>query len=248
MNLRTMDCSWLMFLGLAAMIVAAGGCNAPYRETGIAGHSLGGKPIEYQLHGRSGPLVMVIASIHGNEPAGTPLVRWLDEYLTRRPELIEGTRVLIVPVANPDGYLTRKRFNKTGVDLNRNFPTGNRVDSARNGRPLSEPESRVLMGLIEKHQPDRVISIHQPLSVLDYDGPGKAMAEAMKLWCELPVKRVGSLPGSLGSYVGIELKRPIVTVELPGGAENHPFDEIWSRYGRMLLAGVMFPREPPEIQ
>ncbi len=238
----------LVFAGFFILLLAAGGCQTPYRQTGIAGYSLGGKPIEYQMHGRSGPLVMVIASIHGNEPAGTPLARRLDEILSQKPELIEGKRVLIVPVANPDGYLTRQRLNGSGVDLNRNFPTGNRVNSARNGRPLSEPESRVLLELIEKHRPDHVISIHQPLKVLDYDGPGLELAEAMRKWCQLPVKRVGSLPGSLGSYVGVELKRPIVTVELPGGAEKESMEQIWGRYGRMLLAGVMFPQEPPDIQ
>ena len=83
-----------------------------------------------------------------------------------------------------------------------------------------------------------MVSIHQPLACLDYDGPTEALARAMARECELPVRKLGSRPGSLGSWVGLTFGRPIVTVELPAGAHRLPEDELWRRYGRMLLTAV----------
>ncbi len=51
----------------------------------------------------------------------------------------------------------------------------------------------------------------------------------------LKLKRLGALPGSLGSYAGHQLGIAVVTVELPGGLRGLNEDAIWSRYGSMLL-------------
>ena len=84
--------------------------------------------------------------------------------------------------------------------------------------PLSEPEARVLMKLLRHYFPTRVVSIHQPLNCIDYDGPAKKLAEAMAAACPLPVNKLGSRPGSLGSLVGVTLQKPIITFEMPKDA------------------------------
>ena len=55
---------------------------------------------------------MFIATIHGDEPAGTPLVqRLLNEAQTiPAPEWMRDRQLIIIPIANPDGYaLTTER-------------------------------------------------------------------------------------------------------------------------------------------
>ncbi|MHC4973884.1 MAG: M14 family zinc carboxypeptidase [Planctomycetota bacterium] len=225
-----------MRLLLVVWMVA--GCAAsraqPAPEPIVAGHSREGRPIEVRVLGDGMRSVLILATIHGNEPAGTPLLRRLAENLATRPDLLEGRRVILVPVANPDGYARGTRRNAKGVDINRNFKTAN----SRGGAPLSEPESRALVGLLERYRPAVVVTIHQPLNCVDYDGPAGDLAKAMAAAGGLSVRKLGAKPGSLGSYVGLELGLPIVTVELPRGASRLTNDELWRRYGDMLLVAV----------
>jgi len=216
-------------------------------ETVELGRSVQGRPIACQVFGHGPDTVLIMAGIHGSEPAGGPLVRELAGYLVRHPELLEGRRIILLPEANPDGLAAGRRFNVRGVDLNRNFPASNFAAVSRHGpRPLSEPESRLLDDLLEQYRPARIVTIHQPLNCIDWDGPAQRLAAAMAADCDLPLRKLGAQPGSLGSYAGDMLGIPIVTVELPGPASRLSPAELWVRYGRMLLAAVLFNgRETP---
>jgi len=229
------------FLAVTALLGVAVAAEPPTVET--LGQSVEGRPIVARTHGTAdaAATVLIIASIHGSEPAGTPLVERLEAWLADHPEELADRRVVIVPVANPDGYATGERYNPRGVDLNRNFPAGNRTErKIHGGAPLSEPESRALMRALRTYAPDRVVSLHQPVACVDYDGPARALAEAMSAAIEgrLPVRKIGARPGSLGSYVGVTLGRPIVTLELPEGAEVRSADALWDDYGAALIAFV----------
>ena len=196
------------------------------------------RPIDALVRGAlDGPCVLLLATIHGDEPAGTPLLRRMAALLERDPDLAHDKRVVLVPVANPDGFAARRRTNVNGVDLNRNFPAENFRPTARHGAaPLSEPESRALHELILREDPVRVVSIHQPTRQIDWDGDGEALARRMAELCPLPARRMGSRPGSLGSWVGLTLDRPILTVELRRGDERLSDDALWDRYGAALLS------------
>lgn len=213
----------------------------PTLTTRVAGKSVEGRPIECRVLGDGLDVCMIIATIHGNEAAGTPLVRELEKNLLADPTTWSDTKVVIIPVANPDGMARSLRTNVRGVDLNRNFPADNFRGTRRHGsRPLSEPESRVLQSLIYEHAPSRVISIHQPVACIDWDGPAEKLALAMAAECDLPAKRIGSRPGSMGSWVGLDLKIPIITVELPRSADRLDDRSLWKRYGKMMLAAVTY--------
>ncbi len=221
-------------------------------KTTTVGKSYEGRPIECVVHGDGPDVLLVIATIHGNEAAGTPLVAAFSEWLTAHPTELVGRQVVIVPVANPDGMAAGKRFNARGVDLNRNFPAGNWREeqaekvSLHGHAPLSEPESRVLMQIVCRYFPDRMISIHQPLVCIDYDGPGLPLAQAMAAKCDLPVNKLGGRPGSFGSFVGERLGKPIITLELPKEA-GMDGQILWQTYGEALLAAVKFsPQETIE--
>ncbi len=219
--------------------------EAAYRRI-LLGSSVEGRPIECLEFGQGEEVVLIMASIHGSEPAGTPLVRQLADYLAHRPGLLQGRRVLLMPVANPDGLARGARHNVHGVDLNRNFPASNYRSSGSGGSTaLSEPESMAIYGVLRNYRPDRIVSIHQPMNhgsaCLDYDGPAEMLAQAMAARSDLPVHKLGARDGSLGSYAGVALGIPIITVELPKEASDLEGERLWARYGGMLLAAIRFP-------
>ncbi|UCD50397.1 MAG: DUF2817 domain-containing protein [Phycisphaerales bacterium] len=210
----------------------------------VLGHSVQGRPILAQLFGDGPDATLFIATIHGNEPAGTPLMGALADHLTDHPELLRGRRVVVVAVANPDGMARRTRENIRGVDLNRNFEARNRINNATNGLgALSEPESKAIHAAIDQFSPDRIISLHQPLNCIDYDGPAKALAARMATYCHLSVKKLGARPGSLGSYTGEELGIPTITMEFPAAASQLAKEALWDQYGQAVLSAITYDRQ-----
>lgn len=253
--------------GLAAVgLLLSAGCQTPDQRVqteqdgqragrnqprwSVLGNSVQGRPITCLTFGDGDDCILIMATIHGDEDAGTPLVRRLAAHLADHPELTKGRRILLIPVVNPDGHAKRTRTNARGVDLNRNYPASNYQRLARHGSTaLSEPESVAISDLLDAQRPRRIVSIHQPLrsghACIDYDGPGDDLAAAMAAHCHLPIERLGSRPGSLGSYAGLTLGVPIITLELPKDAGTMSADEIWARWGSMLLAAIVFPDALP---
>jgi protein MpaA len=212
---------------------------AQYR---IVGTSVQNRPIMCLVLGDGLDVTFIMATIHGNEAAGTPLVRRLAAHLRQHPEMLTGRKVVLMAVANPDGMVNDSRYNAKGVDLNRNFDAANRVNSKETGlTSLSEPEARVIQQLILEYKPDRIVSIHQPLNCIDYDGPARMLADRMGQYCALPVKKLGAMPGSLGSYAGVTLGIPIVTFEMTEADSQLNSEVLWQKYGRALIAAVVYP-------
>ena len=175
--------------------------------------------------------ILLFAGIHGNEPttvfAAARLIELLD---TDVASIIPpGHRLTVVPVANPDGYAARRRQNSAGIDLNRNFPAANFSSAARNKKnspgpsPLSEPESRAIHDLVLSLKPTRILTLHSirpPRHGNNYDGPAQQLAELLATkngYAVLPT--IGyPTPGSFGSWAGIDLKIPTITLEFPSNA------------------------------
>ena len=232
------------------LVVAMAGCASKpppqpqvFEITHPAGRSVEGRPIDLHVLGDGRDVTLFIATIHGNESAGTPLVYEMMSHLRANPPVLEGRQVVIMPLANPDALAARSRTNINDIDINRNFPAANRQDRARFGFALSEPESRAILNVIDIYQPDRIISIHQPLACIDYDGPAEALAQEMARHCDLPVKKLGARPGSLGAHAGIERNLPIITLELPREADAMNGSQLWHAYGEALLAAIRFGAE-----
>lgn len=238
------------------LVVSLFGCRSKKAEDGPllhmdgarqVGASVQGRPIECLVMGDGPDHTMIIATIHGNENAGTPLVHKLVERLKSYPSLLEGRQLILVPVVNPDGYVANTRGNANGIDLNRNFGSSNRENNKRYGvTELSEPESKVIAKLLEQHKPTRIVSIHQPLNCIDHDGPAEAIARHMAKYGPLRVRKLGSRPGSLGSYAGVDLKIPIITYELPRDVQKLPADHLWLTYGASLAASLLYPDPVPD--
>ncbi len=170
--------------------------------------------------------VLMIGGIHGDELSSISIVfGWMQRLADSR---FQPFHWRVLPSVNPDGLLARPstRVNANGVDLNRNFPTRNwRAEALtywerRTGRDprrnpgaaaLSEPETRWLVREIEAFRPDAIIAVHAPYGVLDFDGP----REPPERFGYLQLHQLGTYPGSLGNFAGINIGLPVITLELP---------------------------------
>ncbi len=222
----------------------------------IAGISIENRPIMYNVIGQGPEVIFILAAIHGDEPAGALLVKRLSDYLQQNQHrLLRGRTVVLLPVANPDGLAKNSRYNANEVDLNRNFESPNRINKEEFGlMALSEPEAHIINRFIRQYTPERIVSIHQvmdtgpeglatmmPTGCIDYDGPGQMLANHMAQYCDLPVKKIGAQPGSLGSYAGVTLGIPIITFEMQKNDSRLNPEILWQRYGKALLAAITYP-------
>ena len=81
--------------------------------------------IEVYEFGDSERCVLVIGGIHGDEGAGVVLAGSLLKYLMELSRSDLQSKVVLMPVANPDGWTAGTRCNAHRIDINRNFPTEN---------------------------------------------------------------------------------------------------------------------------
>ena len=192
--------------------------------------------------------ILVLSLIHGDETAAGGLGRF---WLERLSKVDARNTWRVIPVANPDGVKAKTRTNSEGVDLNRNFPTldwttdaqsfwKNEARSAPRKFPGfaagKEPEVRCLIQHLEDFKPDFVISIHTPLKVLDFDGPNVRPPK----FSYLPWKSLGNFPGSLGRYLWVERKIPVLTTELKPDLPDHsaPFEQLQDLIGTLVLTDL----------
>ncbi|HEX8877684.1 MAG TPA: M14 family zinc carboxypeptidase [Phycisphaerales bacterium] len=229
---------WLLVCVLIFLPLASGCVITPREEHGNStwsaiartpqGRSIDAITIPASIGGAEPPRVLVIGSIHGNEPEGLPAVQPLVASLSiARRDATLGATVCIIRDLNPDATAARSRTNSRGIDLNRNFPASNFSPAPDRGQaPLSEPESRALARELDTFRPDLVIVFHSIRSgpFVNYDGPASALAEAFVAaarrtdprWRVEPSMGYPT-PGSLGTFVGIDRRVPILTVEFRRG-------------------------------
>ncbi len=221
--------------------------------------SVNGFPIlyrEYPPLDKKIPLgrILLIGGTHGDELASISVVfKWMQTLLIHHSGLFHWH---IIPLMNPDGALKDDptRVNANGVDLNRNFSYPKTEQSAldywekrtaRNIRrfpgktPLSEPETRWLKHEIETFKPDVIIAVHAPYSLVDYDAPERSNAPHHIGY--LYKNLMGTYPGSLGNYAGMQLGIPVITLELPHAGimpTKAQISLLWTDLVRWLIRHV----------
>jgi murein peptide amidase A len=189
------------------------------------GYSAQRRPIRAVLVGdQQRRAVLVVGCIHGNEPAGIAVTRWLATRAHPRHAAL-----WLIPDLNPDGVVARTRQNAHGVDLNRNFPyrwqpIGTRGDQQYSGeRALSEPESRSARRFILKVRPAITIWFHQPEGLVDLSGGNAAVERRFARLVELPVLRLTRYPGSAVGWENWRMPGTTAfVVELPPGRLSPP--------------------------
>ena len=213
--------------------------------------SVKGDPIyhvDQQGNSKKPKKILVLSLIHGDETGAGSLGRF---WLERLSKVAPRNSWRIIPVSNPDGVVARTRTNSSGVDLNRNFPTLDWSTEAQNFwkneahnsprrfpgyAPGKEPEVQCIIKHLDDYKPDFVISIHSPLKVLDFDGPKVAKPK----YIYLPWKSLGNFPGSLGRFLWVERKIPVLTTELkddlPGNSAV--FEQLQDLIGTLVQADL----------
>ncbi len=172
------------------------------------------RPIVAEEFGESGPILYIMSAIHGSERTAVTFGERLRIPLQGGLAERAGVRVFYLGAANPDGIAAKTRHNHADIDLNRNFPSDNFDPSGPGGsEPLTEPESIVIHDTVVAIDPTALISVHCCVGVIDWDGPGESLSSKMATAAGFPANRIGSLYGSLGSFAGVDLQIPTVTVE-----------------------------------
>ena len=204
------------------------------------GYSVTGREIYGEIIGSGSEHILYVGGVHGNEWVGAPLLFSLRQFLLNNPHLLEGKTVVLIPMLNPDGWVDDTRSNRRRVDLNRNFPSENYGRGLTGEHPLSEPETRLFKEVLDRFQPKRIVSIHQPFSCVDYDGSSvRDLAQQMAQLSRLTLRKLGSRSGSLGAYA--KDRYPIITMELPYDEQYKTTKRLWKRYGEALTLALIYP-------
>jgi protein MpaA len=204
--------------------------------------SVQGRPLRATTLGTGPRQALWIGGIHGDEREGEVATERLPAAFLAVPGAAEKVTLTVLEDANPDGTALGVRWNANAVDLNRNYPASNFRTDRRFGRePLSQPESKALHDLILSVQPHIVIVVHSWRGdhFINFDGPGEELAA---VFAELSGYRVRAsdeiapTPGSLGSWVGRDLRIPILTLEYLRGRNPH---EAWRETKDAILAVIL---------
>lgn len=116
------------------------------------GHSLEGQPLLGLRVGESNPIWRIIGGHHGDETiAPRIVVEVARKLLEKSPPFDEVTprgSIIFVPLLNPDGLNDGSRYNRRGVDLNRNYSWHWEAKEFRPGaHAFSEPETQAIQSL-----------------------------------------------------------------------------------------------------
>jgi hypothetical protein len=206
-----------------------------HRET--IGTSAEGRPIKAYRAGEPGkPVVMVVATMHGNEDFGQYVVHGLME-----GKAIKGVDLWLLPVLNPDGLAKDRRWVAHGVDLNRNFPNRFVVRGHSGPRAKSAKETRVIMSFLDRVQPKYLVSWHQPLHGVDsHRVKSPALARRLSAGLNLPPKSFtcnGSCHGTMTGWYNAQHSGAAITVEYGSTArtmsamKGHDADAVLTAIG-----------------
>jgi len=186
---------WRTFEAMNARFEAAVAASGGIAKLEVAGQSLEGRDMKLVRFTGAGyqagmPKVVLTFNLHAREwitgMAGVYAVEKLVEKVQSDPSYLNGVEVIMMPLANPDGFLHtensarfhRKNTNSNnslclGTDLNRNFPTGwdscsalqcgssvPCLDTFKGREAGGEPETKVIMKVLQESEMTVMIDVH----------------------------------------------------------------------------------------
>lgn len=214
---------------------------------------------------------IIMCGVHGDEITPVKFCWDMIKELKGGHHSFQDKLVIIAPLVAPDSFFKDRptRTNGRGVDVNRNFPTRDWKSSALSRwrknlksdkrkypgpHAASEQETIFQMNLIKRYKPNKVISVHSPLTILDYDGPAlraESGQSAKELLEQMSSKasgyRISSypvFPGSLGNWAGKENHIPTYTLEL---ANSNPQEttKFWNLFKDAMIFSINHKMKPP---
>ncbi|WP_408096731.1 M14 family zinc carboxypeptidase [Peredibacter sp. HCB2-198] len=213
---------------------------------------------------------LVLCGVHGDEITPVKFCWDLMREL-KSNHSFNDKMVVVAPLVSPDSFFKAKptRTNAAGVDVNRNFPTADwkkealkrwkdhyKRDKRKYPGPkaASEQETIFQMNLVKRYRPNKIITVHAPLTILDYDGPslkGSEGQSAKQLLEQMSQKSQGYkisnypiFPGSLGNWAGKENRIPTYTLELPNTVPTET-DRFWQLFGDAVIYAIEHKMKPP---
>lgn len=159
-------------------------------EITVIGQSVDGREITAYTFGTGETEVLFVGGMHGGYEWNSALLayQYIDYLSANQGTIPTGLRVTVIPVLNPDGLaavtdtegrfaladvpdptarVAAGRFNKNGVDLNRNFDCKWAPESTWKGNPVSagtapfsEPEAVALRDYVTQRNPRAVVFWH----------------------------------------------------------------------------------------
>ncbi len=221
----------------------------------ILGKSVKGVDIKGYAFGEQNSFnkTLIIGAIHGVEPQSKDVCEFYIEEIKDKP-FPDDCYLLIIPCINPDGIALKTRGNANGVDLNRNFPSSTWKNVPVSGNaayhpglePASEPETKIIVNLLKNQNFKKIIAIHTnhyiqfPNSpMINYDGEqSRELAEKLSNATGLlATSDVGyPTPGAMGFWVGKDLKKISITVELD---DEKSSKELYKKHGRLFEVGIL---------
>jgi protein MpaA len=188
-------------------------------ETVVIGMSAQGRKIVAHHRWREGATkrVLVVGSMHGDERAGSRVVRRMREL-----PLPANVDLWLIPTVNPDGAAAGRRTNGRRVDLNRNFPHRWRLADKGTRKysgpaKASEPETQALMALVKEIRPRTTVVFHQPLYGVDsYRPKSMRLVRELSRHTGLPIRSFpcgGVCRGTFTGWLNTTTKGRAVTVE-----------------------------------
>ncbi|MCB0348791.1 MAG: DUF2817 domain-containing protein [Bdellovibrionales bacterium] len=160
--------SYHNYVALTALLQKIASENSDIVSLQSAGQSVKGRELWYVIlsntpNDTNKPVTSLIANMHGDETAGRELMlsmieKVVDSYRAgdaRTLNIVNNSRVLIMPSMNPDGFELGRRGNANNVDLNRNF------DDPINGASRNpQPETLAVVALHKKYHPNLGLNFH----------------------------------------------------------------------------------------
>jgi len=220
-------------------------------------------------------ITLIFCGVHGDEITPvkfcfdivSELNNLIDKNGNWKDQSMKGKNVVIAPIVSPDSFLKKypTRTNANKIDINRNFPTKDfkknaikmwkqRYRSTKRKFPGfvagSEKETKFQIYLIKNFFPTKILSVHAPLTMIDYDGPssvttgGELGKQANQLLISMSEDAKGYrimnypfFPGSLGNYAGNERGIPTYTIELPS-SDNRKSKKYWGLFKDSIKSAI----------
>lgn len=197
-------------------------------KTSIFTFTSKGLPVPAFEFNNSGPEVLILGGVHGDEVEGVIAAQELLKYFMN--SFPYKLNVTLVPQFNLEGVIFKTRGNGNGVDLNRNLPTQDWSPEVKTPRyhpgPFagSENENKGLIKYLDEKKPVFVLSLHSWHPVLNVNGNCHKTAQvlAQRTGYKIDDDIGYPTPGCLGTYAGLERNLPTLTYEIERGlsAEN----------------------------
>lgn len=204
--------------------------------TSTIGYSVKGRPITAYQFGTGSQHIVYMGAMHGGEQGTKRLMdEWFNE-LNNNPDRIPSHRsIVIIPAVSPDGYASNSRLNANGIDLNRNFASGDwkqqvtlpgssAKTNAGGPNPMSEPETKAVANYISRIRPRLVITYHSKASIVEANESGDSAAIATDYanrarYRAVPRSQTGNsfthdTTGAMEDWMRDRLGLPCVVVEL----------------------------------